>query len=49
MQSRTEIPDKMMKDIQGIWVKAWSFTNPAAVTVKTGVKYAQINGIEKFF
>ena len=49
MQRRTETPERMIKLIQGIYVNACSFTRPAAVTVNTGVKYAQIKGIEKFF
>lgn len=49
MQRRTETPDRMMKLIHGIPVNAYSFTRPAAVTVKTGVKYAQKKGMEKFF
>ena len=44
MQSLTEIPERRMKDIQGMWVKAWSLTNAAAVTENTGAKYAQMKG-----
>jgi len=44
--NRTPHPQRIMNDIHGIPVNAWSFTKAAAVTANTGLNADQMKGIE---